>query len=342
MLFNAKLESCYMIRLCKRFTTISYRPNFQLVIGMCLSLTCLSANAVFAAQINLLPKPEKISPHVYAWIGPHGGPNTDNKGFRMNMAFVVGKDSVAVIESGFYPAMAKAMIKHIQSITDLPIKYVINSNSQPDRFFGNDAFHQLEADIIAHKKEIKRMNENVNMYAMFVENSMKFKKDSIKVPKNPNRPIEDNTEIDLGGGVKLAIHCYKGAHTPAPLIIHIPSDNVVYAGDILYSGRLLAIVPGGNIAEWLETFNYLRKFKSAVFIPGHGKPGPLASFEKSTYDYLQLLNKHMVKMVSDGVDMQDAINRLDQSKFSKLENYKDLAGRNANRAYQEAERAFFN
>ena len=92
----------------------------------------------------------------------------------------------------------------------------------------------------------------------------------------------------------------------------------------------------------MATYTYLEKsFKTAVFIPGHGQPGPLSSFRKSTYDYLNLLYSHMSKMVAEGVDMQDAIERLDQSAFAYLENYEDLAGRNANIAYQEAEQAAF-
>jgi hypothetical protein len=46
-------------------------------------------------------------------------------------------------------------------------------------------------------------------------------------------------------------------------------------------------------------------------------------------------------MVDEGTDMQDANGRLDQSAFAYLENYDDLAGRNANITYQEAERAAF-
>lgn len=295
-----------------------------------------------AKEFNILPVPQKVSEHVYAWIGPHGGPNVNNKGYRMNMAFVVGAKSVAVLESGYYPAMAEEMVAHIKKITSLPIKYVINSNSQPDRFLGNDVFRELGAEVITSDKEAKRMQENANNYAMMLENSMKFKYKDIVLPKPPGRTIDRNIVLDLGGGVKLDIHLHKAAHTPLPLIVHVPSDNVVYAGDILYSGRLLAVVPGGDIKQWLSTYDYLKRFKGATFIPGHGRPDALASFDKSTYQYLLMLDRHMRKMVEQGVDLQDAIKRLDQSAYSYLENFNDLAGRNAHGAYLEAEAAAFN
>jgi len=316
-----------------------YQYSMAFLMSLFVGATTVAANN----QFNIIPKPSKISKHVYAWIGPHGGPNTNNKGFRMNMAFVIGTKSIAVIETGFYPAMAEEMVRRIREISSLPIKYAINTNSQPDRYFGNSYFEKLGVKIIAHKKEIARMKASSNNFAMFVENSMKFKKGRIKIPNLPNMPINKNINLDLGGGVILNITHFKAAHTPLPLIVSIKKDNVIYAGDILYSGRLLAIVPGGSIKEWIESFDHLRQFKQATFIPGHGAPGPLQNFEKSTYSYLKLLNTQMTKMVSEEVGMQDAIIKLKsiQSKYAYLEDFEALSGRNANLAYQEAEIAAF-
>ena len=54
-----------------------------------------------------------------------------------------------------------------------------------------------------------------------------------------------------------------------------------------------------------------------------------------------MLLTHMDKMVDEGVDLQDAINRLDQSAYSRLVNFEELAGRNASWAYLEREQAAF-
>lgn len=319
------------------------KSNYFKRIGIVLFIWLLALSRGYAAEFKIMPKPQKISEHVYAWIGPHGGPDVQNKGYRMNLAFVVGKEAIAVLDSGFYPAMAQEMLGRIREISSLPIRYVINSNSRPDRYFGNDVFAQMGAKIIAHENEIAYMREVMNNHALFIESSMKFKVDTIKIPALPNMPIKDKIELDLGGNVFLKISSYKSAHTPAPLVVHVPGDKLVYAGDILYSGRLLAAVPGGNIRQWIETFDYLRGFGDVTFIPGHGKPGGLQTFEKSTYSYLKLLDKYMTQMVSDGVDMNDAIKKIRpyQEPYRYLENFVQLAGRNAQRAYQEAELASF-
>jgi glyoxylase-like metal-dependent hydrolase (beta-lactamase superfamily II) len=152
--------------------------------------------------------------------------------------------------------------------------------------------------------------------------------------------LEAATEVDLGG-VSLRLIPFAAAHTPGPLVVHIPQDRVVYAGDVLYRGRLPAVIEGGSVKTWLEGFERLREFGDVTFVPGHGQPGKLSDFEFSTRDYLRMLRAHMTRSVEQGRDMQDAMKSLDQSRFAKLANFQDLAGRNASIAYIEAEAEAF-
>ena len=304
------------------------------------ALITLACSSIMVSAGEILPAPVKVSEHVYAWIGPFGGPTKENKGYRMNMAFVVGSDSVAVLETGYTEPMAREMLHHIANVTDAPVKYAINSNSRPDRFMGNDVFRESGAEIIAHELEILEMEKLSGGFAQGIESTLGLAEGAVNIPALPDRVIDESIQFDLGG-VEIAVHHFGAAHTPAPLVVNIIDDNVVYAGDILYSGRLLAIILGGSIKEWIITFDALKQFKDALFIPGHGNPAPLSDFKFSTREYLALLDQHMTKMVEDIVDIQEAIDRLDQSLFSKLANFDDLAGRNASRAYLEAEQRSF-
>ena len=307
------------------------RAEFLLLFG-----SLLVANSVSLAADHILPPPTQVTKHLYAWIGPHGGPNPQNKGFRMNMGFVVGKEAVAVIETGYHEPMAREMLAHIAKITKAPVKYVINTNSQGDRFLGNPHFRRQGATIIASALEAKRMAERKGVLAQVNETLLGLKSGSIEIPTPPDRILDGDSEIDLGD-LKVKLHQFGAAHTPGPLVVHIPKDNVVYAGDILYSGRLPAVIDGGNVKSWIAVFDKLRSFGDVTFVPGHGKPAKLSAFEFSTRAYLSLLYAHMKKAVEKGVDEQDAIKTLDQSGFAKLENFKELATRNAYYAFREAE-----
>ena len=304
----------------------------------------VSSTFTYAIDNNkpIVPPPEKLTEHVYAWIGPLDGPSKENQGYRMNMVFVVGNTAVAVIDTGYTEAMAEEMLSHIKKITNLPVKYAINTNSQPDRFMGNPVFRRAGAEIIAHQKSAQRMEKQISNYVTAIENILELKPGTVTIPKKPDRIIKDDTELKLDlGGLTITLQNFGPAHTPAQLVIGIAADNIVYTGDLLYSGRLLAVLADSNVKHWLAAFDRLKQFDDALFVPGHGQPAKLDAFEFPTHQYLNLLYEHMKKMVDEGVDIQDAINQLDQSRFSKLAHFDDLAGRNASWTYLELEAASF-
>lgn len=302
--------------------------------------TLFPLQAPAAADSPILPPPQQVSKHVYAWIGPYEGPNAQNRGFRMNMAFVVGKKAVAVIDTGYSEAMAKDMLAHIGKITKAPVKYAINTSSQPHRYFGNEVFRKQGATIIADEAEAKRMAKSGADFASGAARALELPEGAIRAPRAPDRILTQDMSLDLGG-VKIDILRFGPTHTPGQLVVSVPGDKLVYAGDILYGGRLLAILPDSHVGSWIKAFDRLKTFGHATFIPGHGKPGKLADFAFPTREYLALLDAHMSQALENGVDLQTAIDTLDQSRFAKLENFEELAGRNASWTYLEKEADFF-
>lgn len=309
------------------------------LLSITLLYLALGTQSVQAGK-PILPAPEKIAAHSYAWIGPLPGPSKENQGFRMNLGFVVGSKGIAVIDTGYTPAMATEMLAHIRKVSKLPILYGINTNSQPHRFFGNEVFQKAGAEIIAQPKEKERMQAAAGQFVSGIERALQVKAGSVAFPTMPTVMVADKKDIDLGG-VSLKIRHHGASHTPAPLVVHVVEDNVVYAGDTLYSGRLLSVLDKSHVKSWLQTYDALKQYKGATFVPGHGDPARLSAFEFPTRSYLQLLYTHMQKSVDEGLDSQDAIESLDQSAYSKLDLYDMLAGRNASWAYLQAEAAAF-
>lgn len=311
------------------------------VLRICSMFIALSGFPVtHAATTKILPPPQQISPHVYAWIGPYGGPSKENQGYRMNLAFAVGDQSVAVIDTGYTETMAKEMLDYIRAITPLPIKYAINTNSQPHRYLGNEVFRHSGARIIAHRAEAARMARLGSDQAQAAVAALQLPAGSVQAPAPPDQIIDGDLTLDIGK-LELRIVHLGATHTPAQLVVHIPADKVVYAGDVLFSGRLLAILPDGKVKSWLQAYDRLTAFGDVTFIPGHGQPANLKAFDFATRDYLKLLYDHMGKKIDAGADIQEAINSLDQSQFKNLADFDSLAGRNASWTYLERESEFF-
>jgi glyoxylase-like metal-dependent hydrolase (beta-lactamase superfamily II) len=287
-----------------------------------------------------LPEPSQVSEHAWAWIGPYGPPTKENQGFRMNMGFVIGNDRVAVIDSGYSGEMASLMIEHIRRITDRPIVYVINTNSQPHRILGNAIFRQAGAEIVVAEAAVPRITGDGAALASTAEEILGLTPGSIQPPDTPNRKLKESTKLGLGG-VTLNVIPVGTAHTAGSMIIEVVEDKTVFAGDVLYGGRLPSVLPVSRVDDWIAAFETLRTFSGAVFVPGHGKPGGLTEFEDSTYEYLTTLKTHMDEAVEQGTDLQEAIGSLDQSKWQHLADFDALAGRNAHQTFLEREAAAF-
>ena len=286
-----------------------------------------------------LPQPEHISPHVWAWIGPLEGPSQANRGYRMNLGFIQGKTAIAVIDSGYSPDMAHEMLRRIREITPLPVHYVINTNSQPHRFMGNDVFRAAGAEIIASREAAARMASDGAGFAETITQTLALNSGSISPPQAPDRLLDSGQSIllDLGGGVNVKVSHWGRAHTRGSMVAEVIPDQTAFAGDILYSGRLLSVLPDSHVTQWIAAYDQLRSLPAQRFVPGHGLAAPLTAFEHSTYRYLTALKSHMEQAVKNSTGPSDAIKRFDASAWQTLTLFDELAGRNASLAYLEAE-----
>ncbi len=308
----------------------------KIPFGLWLALYALVVVPAHAA--GWLPEPVKVSPNTWAWVGPYEAPSQANRGYRMNLGFVVGKQSVAVIDSGYSPEMAQQMMQRIREVTPLPVRYVINTNSQPHRFMGNEVFRSAGAEIIAARDAAARMEKEGAGFSATVERVLALKAGSVTAPRPPDRLVDGTPVVlDLGGGVKLRVTDFGRTHTRGSLVVEIKPDQTVFAGDILSSGRLLALLPDGHVTQWIAAYDALRGLKAKQFVPGHGTVAPLNAFEQPTYRYLIALKSHMGKAVKDGIDIDRATASFDAAAWKKLANFDELGGRNASLAYLEAE-----
>src|SRR5215467_14990231 len=88
---------------------------------------------------------KKIGDGVYAAISPDGSKAGSNAGF------IVGSNGVAVVDTFVGVEPAKELLAEIRKITNLPVRYVINTHYHLDHTGGNAAFSDAGATIVAHR-----------------------------------------------------------------------------------------------------------------------------------------------------------------------------------------------
>jgi len=71
-------------------------------------------------------------------------------------------------------------------------------------------------------------------------------------------------------------------------------------------------------------------------IPGHGHPTNMDQVRRYTRDYVLFLREEIQKLLDDGEDLQAAY-ELDQSRFSHLDTFDELATKNAGRVFEQME-----
>ncbi len=290
-----------------------------------------------AAELTLTPI--RIAPDVYAVIGDLGGQTYKNEGLNNNLGFIVTGDGVLVINSGPSTRVAKALHAAIKKITSQPVKWAVNVNSQNHQWLGNGYFKSIGTVILAHK-EADRLMRDAGETQIAANKTLLKEKAAGTTLAYPDELVDDKREMKLGNTVVQLLH-FGQAHTPGDIVVRLPQQRVVFAGDIVYTERMLVVLPISHSGSWVQAFDKLAQLDPKTIIPGHGHPTNLERARKETRDYLFYLREEVGKSLDRGDTLQDAVDKIDQSGFKHLANFDQLARRNANQVYLEMEKEAF-
>jgi glyoxylase-like metal-dependent hydrolase (beta-lactamase superfamily II) len=297
---------------------------------LALTLTCLSGLAQ-ALDMNFQP----VAPGIYAYIGETGMRTYANEGMNANAGFVVTDAGVLVVDSGSTWKVAEQIHAAIRKVTRQPVKYVVNTGGQDHRWLGNGYFKAQGAEILAAGAAIDDMNARGALQLQGLAGELKDKVAGTEVVL-PSRTFAQREVLNLGGREIQLLH-FQGGHTPGDSVVWLPQAGVLFSGDLVYVDRLLGVLPFSNATNWLASFAEMEKLQPKVIVPGHGGVCDLAKARRESRDYLRHLVGHMKKSVDNMVDLQAAIDSLDQSAWAGLANYELLKGGNASRVYLEME-----
>ena len=284
-------------------------------------------------------KPVKVGDGVYAVVGDLEGQTYKNDGLNANLGFVVGRDGVLVINTGPTRRVAEALHRAIRAVTTSPIKWVVNVNSQNHYWHGNGYFASPDVQIIAHEAAVKIMRESGNAQLEANRNELKEKATGTTLTY-PAVLVKESHTIDLGNRTVEVRH-FGHAHTPGDVAVWLPKEKLVFTGDIIYTERMLAVIPLSNSGKWLAACDRLLALQPAAVVPGHGRPTDAARARRDTRDYLDSLRTQSKQAFDRGDSLMKAVNKIDQSKFKHLANFEQLARRNANVVFREVEKESF-
>jgi glyoxylase-like metal-dependent hydrolase (beta-lactamase superfamily II) len=206
------------------------------------ALAALAGAGLWLAWAQNQPQPldlQKVTDNLYVIIGDGG-----------NSAFMPTSEGVILVDDKF-AADAPQIVAKVKTVTDKPIRYVLNTHQHGDHTGGNEAMLAANAEIIIQK------NARANMVAG-------------KQPGLPRITFTDESQVFLGGREVQARYLGRG-HTNGDAVIYFPSEKVLHTGDLFVVGTPFCDTNnGGSIKDWTQTLQKALQYDFDTVIPGHG------------------------------------------------------------------------
>lgn len=279
---------------------------------------------------------KEIAPGVFVHQGHYEIFTPRNSGDVSNAGFIIGKDAVAVIDTGGSPKVGAQLLKAIRERTDLPIKYVINTHMHPDHVFGNAAFEAEKPTFVGHYKLPRALANRAERYLAINKELLgaeAFEGTRI-IP--PTLLVKDTKELDLGGRT-LVLKANKTAHTDNDLTVFDKQTGTLFLGDLLFSRHTPAL--DGSIRGWLALIDKLQSRNDvARVVPGHGPPSmQLPDALEPEKRYLSLIAKQVRKKIKQGRTLAEAMRTVGLSEKDAWVLFKEYHARNVSAAFAELE-----
>jgi glyoxylase-like metal-dependent hydrolase (beta-lactamase superfamily II) len=276
-----------------------------------------------------------LAPGVYAVMGDTG---RGSEG-RANAGFIVTREGVVVVDAEASPAAGETLLRTIRSVTRRPIRWLVLTHHHPDHHFGAIVFRKAGAGVIAHPDTRTLASaggpdeEVINWIRVVGLDAMR----GFEFADTPDRPVTGSDTLRLGGRTVVVFSPGPG-HTPGDLMVWLPAERVLFAGDILIEDGVTMMVDGSARAL-LGALARIDSLAPRVVVPGHGAiPAVPAELVQRTRDYVTQLRTAMRAAVQGGVPMQRALSALSPPDENRPVSLNSRLRRNAARIYVEEER----
>jgi len=280
----------------------------------------------------------QVKPGIYHAVG------TGSLAVVGNSSFIVNDDDVIVVDDHVSPAAAWVLLEEIKTVTNKPVRTVINTHFHFDHAHGNQIFdptvqiigHEftrrmllsnsigmplyqnyltgMPAQIEGLKKQIASATDGaakakLQTQLQVTENNLASQKELKPTP--PNITLTNQLTL-FRGGREIQIRFLGRGHTAGDVVVYLPNEKVVMTGDFLTAA--LSNMSDSFPNEWADSLDALKKLDFDTVLPGHGE----AFTDKAKIDYFQAYIRDVWTEVSrlkkQGVSAEEASKRADLTK----------------------------
>ena len=278
--------------------------------------------------------------NIYCYLQPDGGWGWSNAGL------IADGDESLIVDTLFDEDLTLEMLYSMKSAEPKGMKNIralINSHSNGDHCNGNNCVNTEE--VISSEATLEEMShESPEMMAAlliqapemgtlgkyFLECFGSFNFEGV-TKRLPNTTFTGETQRQVGDKIVELIEVGP-AHTNGDVLVHVPSDKVVFTGDILFiEGH--PILWAGPVKNWINACDRIISMEVDFVVPGHG-PVTDNRGVKAVKDYLIYIDTESRKRFDSGMSALEAAKEIDLDLFSTWVDAERIAV-NVNSLYRE-------
>lgn len=256
----------------------------RLRIGI-FALNALLCAAPLAAQPKLTV--QKLADGVWAARPDKGS----------NVGWFLHGDGVVAIDTGGDNETAAEALKQIAATTGgKPVRLVVLTHAHADHATGVRAFAAAGAQVIC----AERVAGPILGYLTQAANDPA---DPLTAKRNLKPTLMTVSErLILFDGLRRAEIQWLGpAHTNGDLVVLLPAEKVLFAGDLAPNGRLPDLhLSDADAGSWAKVLPRLAAAPVEKMVPGHGEIGPRQGITDSLA-YLRSLDEIVQRLVKSGI-----------------------------------------
>lgn len=217
-----------------------------------------------------------------------------------NAGLVVGDDQALLIDAGATPAQGRILADSAARIAQRPVKHLAITHWHWDHWFGAAGVGATR--IFGHEELIRLASD-----AEVVAEAERLEVSPAEIIP-PTDSLSLARSIDLGG-VRVEFLHFGRAHTSSDLIVSIPCQNTIFAGDLLEQGADPQFGADTAIGSWIKVLTCVLELSTpeTVFVPGHGQPVNQIAAAEQRHHLIQLLDL-TEELIRKGVALEDAAN----------------------------------
>jgi glyoxylase-like metal-dependent hydrolase (beta-lactamase superfamily II) len=197
---------------------------------------------------------QEVAQGIYALVASTDLPPANPTVAICNGGFIIGSDGVLVIDPFQTPELGNLMIAVVKSLTDKPIKYVLNTHYHFDHTGGNATFARLDIPVMGRGVIREYIQSGKNNTAGVTP---------------PTVIINSQTDLWLGDRL-VRIERVDGHSAGTDLVAYVPDAKILFTGDMVFNKRI-PYTGDSDIRQWQGSlYRLIATYPEAKVVPGHG------------------------------------------------------------------------